>query len=704
MLKMIKEDLHYNLGTLLLGLLVMVFNYPINLALQLSELKDRMDSYMVTTEMSWDGPSSFVVAEKITDLGERMTRTTNMVLCGTGGLLALIIPVAAVLCARCMFHYLMQKSTVDFYMSEPISRQKRFAANYISGLLIMLISLLTGLVLCLPVALAYGVEGMELGTALASSLGFMLVFLMLYTTVIIAILLCGRTFAAVAAVIVINGIGFCVYAVMMVFMNFFDTYIEYGTPIWEKLYYTSPIYYIFEYMERLTPRSSSIAVMSPEVLRLMLVMAGISALLILLAVLLHRIRPSEACGSTLAFPLTRRPLRVILSIMGGLLLSFLGIYQSGVFWVFFFTLLGVVIVHAMAEIVINMDVRMLFCHRIETAICMAAAFGFVCIFVFDPFGYDAYVPEASSLQSVAISYNGDFEERRAISLSDYQYEYETKHPEDIYTTEYWDGQPDGFLEMAITEEPYVDAVLELACCGAEHASGVNYRGYEDYYDEDSYLIDVAYRLRSGSVRYRRYELSRAEVDEYMPGIFASMEYKTAMYPILELPEEELGLFGIEYADDTEGARLEAEGKLSGKEIRTNPYASRDWDDFGSVYDINEDQSFRRELLAALKQDISDMRFEDYEDWFYTVDSGYNEETGRVETFSDSELYKEGDVPGCYLIDDIIYYIPETSVLMADMHYEAGDNYTYEYRDIYPVFDSFTHVREVLSDYGYVDQD
>ncbi len=703
---MIREDLHYNIGTLLLGLLVMVFNYPINLALQLSDLRTRMENAIALTSTeiaAADGPTSVFVAEKTRDYALRMTDAANRVLDGTGGLMAIIVPVAAVLCARCMFSYLMNRSTVDFYLSQPVSRTRRFFANYLSGILIMLICLMTGYVLTLPVAFSYGVSGINIAGSLVASAGYMLTFLILYASVILAVLICGRIFAAVAAVIVINSIGFSIYAIGMVYLNFFDTYLEYGSNALEKLYYTSPIYYLVRYCEILSGKSG---VFGAEGLRFILGMAVLSVALTLFAALLHRIRPAEACGRTLAFGPTKLPLRIILSIIGGLLLSFLGCSQSGVFWVFFFGIAGVIIAHAIIEIVFNMDVRMLFSHRIETGLCALAAVGFICIFVFDPLGYDSYVPKASELSSTALDFSGYFDTRDAILRADHEYEYRVEKPEEIYTETYWDSDPFVMDRMAITEEKYVEAVLRLASCGAENASGYNLRYYSEHsqQDEETYYVDVAYRMSSGRVRYRRYELTDSQIRQYMPDIFLSMEYKEAMYPILELSEDEIGIFGLEYADAKEAEAKEEEGRIS-ESIMTEPYASRDWESYGYVYDINDDEQFEKELLSALKADIRDMTFEDYETWYYTVDEGYNEETGRVETFSDSEHFRKGDLPGNYITKDILYYIPKSELELMELRYGQdagyGFSYTYDYRDLYPLFDSYTNTKELLTEYGYL---
>lgn len=715
-LSMIRENLHYNLGTLLLGLLVMLFNCPILTALSLSDIKHRMDQVMVSsTAISIDGPTSVFIAEKISSYQTQMTSAANELLSGRGGLMSVIVPVAAILCARAMFIYLMQRSTADFYFSEPLSRTRRFCANYISGVIIMLLCMAFGFLGSLIVSICFGVTGLLIPEALMTQLGFLLIFLIFYSTFIIAMLLTGKPFAAVAAAIVINGIGMALYAIFMVYLNLFETFAYESQAPFEKLWYLCPLYYMVDFLNEAGSRAG---VLEAGSLRLMGIMALISVFLIAAAALLHRIRPAESCGRTLSFKATSRPLRILLAVIGGLLISFLGFTEAGILWIFFFAVLGTIIVHAICEISFNMDIRRLFDHKIEKLICIAAGLVFICIFIFDPFGYDSYVPKAEDVESVAFSYSGDFEARYAIPDSEYDLRVMKEDPDMIYTGEYYDGKPELMDRMAITEEPYVSSVLDLMREGARRASGINDMGSDSYdspdneEDHEIFYVNAVYRLKNGRLKYRNYHISSEELSEHMPNIFPSMEYKTAMYPILELSEDELlpGLFGIEYKDREAGEELQRRGKLSGKILALEGRSNIDWKEFGNVYDINEDASFEKELLAALKKDLEEMQYEDYHEWLYSVDEVY-EDDGTKGYFSDSKYYKGEQEAGVYLNCDLLHFVPASSVelselrgLMTETDIYGGYREYYEYEDIYPIFESFTHVRELLSEHGLLSED
>ena len=63
-----------------------------------------------------------------------------------------------------------------------------------------------------------------------------------------AMLLTGKPFAAVAAAIVINGIGMALYAIFMVYLNLFETFAYESQAPFEKLWYLCPLYYMVDFL------------------------------------------------------------------------------------------------------------------------------------------------------------------------------------------------------------------------------------------------------------------------------------------------------------------------------------------------------------------------------------------------------------------------------------------------------------------------
>ncbi len=719
--RMIREDLNNNIGTLLLGLLAVIFSMPVFMALSLSDIKSSMERYMLEAHVSADGPTSAAVESRIEDYTKRMTEAADSILTGSTGLMAVIVVVAAVICARMLFNYLMSRPTVDHYFSQSVTRDKRFAANYISGALIMLICTVAGYIPALIVAAAYGVRDIAVVESLVAMTGFLLVFLLLYTTFIIAMLLTGRPFASVAAALVINLFGIGIYAIVNVYYNFFGTYLARGG-IMKMLYYASPLYYLVRLHGQISGRHGICS--KESYMLLALIFAGCVAL-VAIAVLLHRRRPAEACGRTLAFSWTKRPLRILLSIEGGLVFSFFGVEQSGIFWTFFFVIAGIAIMHAISEAVFNADIRTILNHKLETVACIGAGVLFASVFIFDLFNYDGWVPETSEVTSIGLDYSAFFMERRAIVESDYDYEYIAHIREDgednmFYSEEYWENYPDLMEDMAITETEYIEAALKLCSVGAEKEEGINYIKpslyYETLYEYEGgdleYSMDVVYRLKNGSERYRHYVFTETELLELMPEVYRSHELKMAMYPILELSEDDIGLFGIEYKDPLSAELAISRGTISGAAMRLTPTAHRNYDyNESRIYDLNDDEDLKKELLSALKKDIEEMEFRDYYEWYYRVYSRYDEDGNKVYD-STSEQYKGEQMEGTYLLEDVLYYVPSSSEALAGLRNKGmtveqsydGSWYYYEYTDTYPIFESFENVRELLESRGVTERE
>ena len=105
-----------------------------------------------------------------------------------------------------------------------------------------------------------------------------------------------------------------------------------------------------------------------------------------------------------------------------------------------------------------------------------------------------------------------------------------------------------------------------------------------------------------------------------------------------------------------------------------------------------------------------MQYKDYHEWLYSVDEVY-EDDGTKGYFSDSKYYKGEQEAGVYLNCDLLHFVPASSVelselrgLMTETDIYGGYREYYEYEDIYPIFESFTHVRELLSEHGLLSED
>ncbi|MDO4438050.1 MAG: DUF6449 domain-containing protein [Eubacteriales bacterium] len=651
-LAILREEFHYNIGTLLFGLLAMFFNYPLNLALRLSNEIDRFNSMGVDYQSFGYTTSHISMAEE--KLRYVMENITNGILRGDReAFLMIILVVIAIISARSMFKHLFSKKTTDFYFSQPVSRVKRYMVNYVGGLLIGAICLTVGYIMALLVAAGYHVENIQIYESIKISLGYFVMYALTYTISVVAMIMTGNALAAAGAVL-------CFFF----FFPFVDAivsglkayYLSFYVSEDIGLIYLSPLFIMAEYFD---------GIASTKEIPLALVRnAGIATVILALTGgFLYRIRPAESCGRAVAFQALKRPIRMLLSITAGIgAMTWVGmLYNDNFIWTVIFVVLGAVITHAILEIIINSDVRALFNNKIEKLVCILAAFSVIMIFKYDAFGYDSYLPDESAVEAVSmdIPYNA-FEERWEQKRAVYEYE----HLDSRYSDVYWTDYPDVIEDGLIYSEQAIGAVLNI---GKKAIEENNTNKTNEL--EDSIAVRVCFHLKNGDKIDRRYVLSNEAMSGEMEILFSDKEFKTVMYPILTEEPEEMGSFGIELASVSENEQAEKNiVEKSGEANIALPVYPKTQSN--QVIGLSFDKNLEMELLDALKKDIMNMKYSDYEDWW--------DENG-------------------YLKKDILYYVTDEAMKINEYNGEDSELMV-NHADEYPIFDSFTNVKSVLEKY------
>ena len=650
---LLREEFHYNIGVILLGLLAMFFNYPLNLAMRLSNEIEKFNRMGIEYKSYTYGTSQISMAED--KLKYVMENITNGILRGDIESFMMIIMVAlAIICARSLFKHLFSKQSVDFYLSQPISRIKRYLVNYIGGLIIGIVCITVGYLMALIVAAGYHVENIEIYESIKINLGYFVMYALTYTISVIAMILTGNAFAAAGAVL-------CFFF----FFPLADTIISGLKAYYFSFYvsediglmYLSPIFVMTNYFDVVT---------SLKLMPFALVRNTVFAVIVLAVTggLLYRIRPAEACGKAVAFSVLKRPIRMLLSITAGAgAMTWIGmLYNDNIVWTVIFVVLGTVISHSILEVIINADVRTIFNDKIEKLVCILAAFSVIMFFKYDAFGYDSYLPSNNEIEAVSIDvpYNA-FEERWEMKSAEYEYE----HLEDKYSETYWSNYPDIIDDGLVYSDQAIDVVLNIGRAAIEEKkAGLN----EDR--EDTVFTRVCFHFKNGDKVSRRYILSKEAMDKVMPDLFDDEEFKTVMYPILTEETGDMGGFGIELAsaaanDKAEAYIMEKSGEADVVLPVYPEIAAK------QVIGLSFDKKLEEELLEALKKDIRSMKYSDYKDWW--------------------------DKNG-YPTVDLLYYITDEAVKLYE-YYGSEDEIMIEYSDAYPIFESFVNVRNVLRNYG-----
>jgi len=419
---------------------------------------------------------------------------------------AYLIMFLAILIAVQGFSYLYDRKKVDMYYSVPVSSKRRFVVIYVNGLMMYIIPALASILIAVIMAAVQGsltIRGAaECGLAILFNL---LYFLIVYHTAILAVMLTGNVVITGFAVFIFLFIGYVALVTGNALAgNFFKT----KCPYFEESYLTGSIFVEYSVKVSSLKHASSLS----EIVRNILPVYGkwfVSALLLLaFAYLCYRKRPAEAAGKAMAFSTLKPFVKIVVSVVTGLVAGWL-IYDATCYnaWITALGMIcGTLLCSIVMEAIYEADVRGVFRHLISTGIG-AAAIGFIfCIFQFDLFGYDSYVPDADEVESVALDlgpYQNYWEWDDAAESVSYMMdsEYLRKH-------------------MFLTD---VDAVCELA----RKSQGI----YTDM--EDRRGINVLYRLKSGKEVSRRFWVYFADETnrELLDRVIGTEAYRTGFYMI-----------------------------------------------------------------------------------------------------------------------------------------------------------------------------
>lgn len=445
---------------------------------------------------------------------------------------------AALLLGIMQFSYLHSAEKVDFYHSIPVRREKIFGIRYAAGVLVWLVPFAVNLMLfvCICAVKGFAVtEGTMPGASLPALLAKGLIahivcFLLVYSLTILAMMVTGKIFAAIAAMFVFCGYVPAIKILQEVLMDFyFATY--YGSPdLGNSLaIQCTPVYaYIRvcgDLMNQVFP------------LDLLIAIVLISALICGLCLYLYRMRASEKAGRPMAFHGIARVVKFLLVVPVTLICTVCFYFVTGnnILWEIFGLIFSLLLISGIIEFIYRMDIREMFRDKKQIALSGVVTLAILAVFQFDLTGFDSWMPEKTEVESADI--------RTGYMLADKEkMEYEQlvtgdgtvvlsmRKPED-YGTRVTIG-------YGITD---LDTVFQLV----EHStsfSGEMASEMGDYWDY-SYSISVTWHLKDGTQKVRGYEFTRENLQEYMAPLWETEEYRLQSNPALSVePEDVLAIF------------------------------------------------------------------------------------------------------------------------------------------------------------------
>ena len=546
------------------------------------------------------------------------------------GWIIFLMTVLAVVLGVSGFAYLNSRRKVDFYHSLPIRREKWFVIHYVSGLLIVAVPY--GLFAALSAqigAMAGAPFGEAMGTALTGWAYHMLSFLILYTTAVIAVLMTGNT--------IVGLLGFWVFNTYFpIFLLLWqalaelclDTFCGFDSLIgWVRK--TSPFaYYISGFDGDITPGKIGSRIV-------------VGAVLILIAAVLHKKRPSEAAGKAMTFSLSQPVIRILIVVeaaVAGLL--FFWSLGGNMGWAIFGLLTGGVISHCVIEIIYHFDFKKLFSHKWQMVFSLAAAFGVFAGFHWDLTGYDSWIPKEENVASVSVfpSYEIDgWMDYGWIEEKDGWFRWHAQGSLDRVLEDVSLADKTLALDLAKTwvgqqgqgQAVRTDAAMENGA--SSWIVGTSWR--TQMYEAPVY---VEYRLESGKIARRKYQFPEGQLSGLLAAVYEDPGYKEGRYPLLGM--DPAAVKDVQVSVCGEETRLAGEKGISRQELSG--------------------------LLKAYQADLADM------------------------TLADSQASAEAE----------IRFLDEARLKMVD---GEGEYYTWSYGDseFYPVYPTFTRTLAALQELG-----
>ncbi len=514
------------------------------------------------------------------------------------------VPVMLVICGLALVNgiqgmmYLHSRMQLDVYGALPVRRTKLFNACYLNGILIF----------ALPYIVMYwltvlfvkpGIRGLVTGPMLLYGAASVLIVIVFYTAiyslVVLAAVLTGNTVVAIMGAGVLTLFGSLYYGVHYWFrQTFFASWYEgysYQSPT-EILAYTSPVsalVLLVEETAKLIYKESGVG-FGEGILKYTAIYLAVSVILYLICRRLVAIRPSEAAGRAMAFKKTKPFIKVFITLPAALMAAmlFFDISSSKAGWYIFGLAAGLVIAHAVTEIIYEFDFKACIRGLGSLAVTAVLAAAVSAVYIFDLCGYDTYIPETEKVSSAGFAAEGIHS----------RLDYNTAQIEPgSFDADYgWISPADYRLEKMELKGDDIDTLKVIAKQGTEWMR--NRRLERIFSDQSGDERDneesgkysysyIHYRLKNGRDVYRCYPVNYRdnEVLEAFAKLYAAKEYKEAVYPELLRDNSDFGeLYFTSLSARDETVDSERERLLEA--YKTELYAT-DWETLKNEYPLGQ---------------------------------------------------------------------------------------------------------------------
>ena len=439
------------------------------------------------------------------------------------------------------FSYLFSKKKVDLYHSIPVKREKLFFASYINGILIYLGVYLMTLFLTTMTMTMQGLMNADSWKAVGGTfVGVTIHFLFFYHLTIIAVMLTGNMLVCAAAVMTLLFYGPMVCQMMDGFLShyFVTYYADYvNGNSWLIMPLVSPVSSLIYFCAVSTGEKGNLGMN-------LLAAFLIAMILLVVAVILYKKRPSEVAGKALTNQYAESIIRILVvmpvALLGGLYIQNMSNGLSGI-WFWFGFLFSGILCHVTMEIIYRFDFRAGFNHKLQLLGSLVVAAVFALCIQYDWTGYDTYLPDEGEIASAAVAFQNIDRDMNGYELVTDK----TGAP----SLSYVDKNTVALDEMYLTD---IKDVLLLAQAGIEQLdysdqSGImpraalfgramNYKNTRAQDDEEKNVYTIKYRLKNGREVIRSYRATLESTIDAMAKIYEQKEYKDTAFTLFKIKD------------------------------------------------------------------------------------------------------------------------------------------------------------------------
>lgn len=500
-----------------ISLVLLLFVLPIRVAMKLQGYLSNI-AHAPSTEMALEWQAD--MADFVARLFSQSTISISFVM--------LLLAFAA---AQCFFSYLHGKRELDFYHSLPQPRGLQLAGNYIAGVLAVFVPYIINLLLTVLIVLLMDGGGLFSAGMVLDSLAYQLIyFLAIFSLCVLAAMLSGNSVVQGILSVIFLGIG-------PILVLCYQNLREVLQPAWY-----SQLIDFNQLVINTSPAASYVGLAREAALSNSFPWGIVVQIVVATALcwLLCRLRPSEAAGRALAFPVSRPLIKypVMLSLMalGGLAMHSVGDSSGSYFWLLVGVALAGFLSAQIMEIVYHASFRAITKKLIPMGVVVVLCCGGCVLVGEDVVGYNSYVPQSAEVESVEVRFYGVAHD----AYGDYP-QYGSYGSSGV--TQISEAQ---LLQRGqIEDAAAVAAVCEIATKLAAKSKEATYIPEAG----NTFSMVVRYQMADGSVKVRDYSSSYISVMgcyEQFVDIYADPLFRQSQYALFGFAPEQIRMQSVDW--------------------------------------------------------------------------------------------------------------------------------------------------------------